>query len=131
MKPHATVIVTLFALTTVIFCVFLRLVSSRAPVAKGRVVYSDHEEPDSGCEPRYEFVRKYRRTRENCISVEERFGLNHYFRVRTKVDDDGSICSAHYGKMYGDFLCHFDFEKRIRVQFKFSRRDYRQANLGP
>jgi hypothetical protein len=30
--------------------------------------------------------------------------LNYYFRVRTKVDDRGNIVSAHYGKIYGDFM---------------------------
>ena len=29
---------------------------------------------------------------------------NYYFRVRTKVDDRGNIVSAHYGKIYGDFM---------------------------
>ena len=29
---------------------------------------------------------------------------NFYFRVRTKLDDDGNIISAHYGKIYGDFM---------------------------
>jgi hypothetical protein len=28
----------------------------------------------------------------------------YYFRVRTKVDDRGNIVSAHYGKIYGDFM---------------------------
>lgn len=29
---------------------------------------------------------------------------NYYFRVRTAVDDRGNIVSAHYGKIYGDFM---------------------------
>ncbi len=29
---------------------------------------------------------------------------NYYFRVRTVVDDRGNIVSAHYGKIYGDFM---------------------------
>ncbi|RBP50742.1 hypothetical protein [Arenicella xantha] len=28
---------------------------------------------------------------------------NYYFRVRTKIDEDGNIESAHYGKIYGEF----------------------------
>ena len=28
----------------------------------------------------------------------------YLFRVRTKVDDNGNIVSAHYGKIYGDFM---------------------------
>ena len=29
---------------------------------------------------------------------------NYLFRVRTVVDDKGNIVSAHYGKIYGDFM---------------------------
>ena len=29
---------------------------------------------------------------------------NYYFRVRTVVDDQGNVVSAHYGKIYGDFM---------------------------
>lgn len=29
---------------------------------------------------------------------------NFYFRVRTKLDNNGNIESAHYGKIYGDFM---------------------------
>ena len=30
--------------------------------------------------------------------------MNHFFRVRTVKDQTGKIISAHYGKIYGDFL---------------------------
>jgi len=29
---------------------------------------------------------------------------NYYIRVRTQLDKDGKIVSAHYGKIYGDFM---------------------------
>lgn len=29
---------------------------------------------------------------------------NYYFRVRTVIDDRGNLVSAHYGKIYGDFM---------------------------
>lgn len=29
---------------------------------------------------------------------------NYYFRVRTETDDEGNIVSAHYGKIYGEFM---------------------------
>ncbi len=29
---------------------------------------------------------------------------NYYIRVRTKIDDRGNIVSAHFGKIYGDFM---------------------------
>jgi len=28
----------------------------------------------------------------------------YYFRVRTKMDENGNVVSAHYGKIYGDFM---------------------------
>ncbi len=28
----------------------------------------------------------------------------YYFRVRTTIDDRGAVVSAHYGKIYGDFM---------------------------
>ncbi|GEM_PF-2294677 len=28
---------------------------------------------------------------------------NYYFRVRTEIDEEGNVISAHYGKIYGDF----------------------------
>lgn len=32
---------------------------------------------------------------------------NYYLRVRTKVDESGKIVSAHYGKIYGDFMSFY------------------------
>ena len=29
---------------------------------------------------------------------------NYYFRVRTKLDENGNVVSARYGKIYGDFM---------------------------
>ena len=29
---------------------------------------------------------------------------NYYIRVRTKLDEKGNVISAHYGKIYGDFM---------------------------
>lgn len=59
--------------------------------------------------------------------------LNYYFRVRTKVDENGNIVSAHYGKIYGDFMqfsyyfnptvndrdIEFDPEKNLMTNPKF------------
>jgi hypothetical protein len=28
----------------------------------------------------------------------------YYFRVRTALDHQGNVVSAHYGKIYGDFM---------------------------
>jgi len=59
---------------------------------------------------------------------------NYYFRVRTKVDDRGNIVSAHYGKIYGDFMqfkyylnptindrnVEFDPEQNLMKNLKFN-----------
>jgi hypothetical protein len=53
---------------------------------------SSHEAPIDGYQPKYEQTQM---PNPNRI---------YYFRVRTKVDDRGNIVSAHYGKIYGDFM---------------------------
>jgi hypothetical protein len=30
--------------------------------------------------------------------------MNYYVRIRTKLDDQGNVVSAHYGKIYGDLM---------------------------
>jgi hypothetical protein len=53
---------------------------------------SSHEAPLDGYQPKYVQAQM---PNPNRI---------YYFRVRTKVDDLGNIVSAHYGKIYGDFM---------------------------
>jgi hypothetical protein len=51
---------------------------------------SAHEAPIDGYQPKYEQTQM---PNPNRI---------YYFRVRTKLDENGNIVSAHYGKIYGD-----------------------------
>lgn len=63
---------------------------------------SDYLAPESGYinEWNYHRIRKGEKTRYDTNMNKTR---NYYFRVRTKVDEDGNIESAHYGKIYGEF----------------------------
>jgi hypothetical protein len=51
-----------------------------------------HEAPVDGYQPEYEQTQM-----QNLDRI-------YYFRVKTKIDDRGQIVSAHYGKIYGDFM---------------------------
>jgi hypothetical protein len=63
----------------------------------GSALHSPHEAPPDGYQPRL--------TRENSNRKSEHDEHRIYlFRVRTKTDDRGNIVSAHYGKIYGDFM---------------------------
>jgi hypothetical protein len=53
---------------------------------------SFHEAPIDGYQPKYEKTQ---------MSNPDRI---YYFRVRTKLDENGNVVSAHYGKIYGDFM---------------------------
>jgi len=53
---------------------------------------SSHEAPVDDYQPKYEQTQ---------MPNPDRL---YYFRVRTKIDDRGNIVSAHYGKIYGDFM---------------------------
>jgi hypothetical protein len=60
---------------------------------KGSALRSPHEAPLDGYQS--EWIRDPKEYDENRI---------YLFRVKTKVDDNGNIVSAHYGKIYGDFM---------------------------
>ena len=51
-----------------------------------------HEAPADGYQSQYEQNRSSNLNR------------NYYFRVRTKLDENGKVMSACYGKIYGDFM---------------------------
>lgn len=53
---------------------------------------SSHEAPIDGYQPEYE---------KSQTSNSDRI---YYFRVRTALDGQGNVLSAHYGKIYGDFM---------------------------
>jgi hypothetical protein len=62
---------------------------------------SDHSAPVDGYQP---VVEKTRTMKGVVITDDANRDRNYYFRVRTKLDADGRVVSAHYGKIYGDFM---------------------------
>ncbi len=68
----------------------------------GSELASDYEAPLKGYLP----IWKQRTWKEKGgqHQTTEDSDRNFYFRVRTKLDKDGNIISAHYGKIYGDFM---------------------------
>ena len=59
---------------------------------KGSGLRSPHEAPVDGYQPKQEQTQMPDPNR------------NYFFRVRTVKDHEGNIVSAHYGKIYGDFM---------------------------
>ena len=58
---------------------------------------------------------------------------NYYFRIRTKVNQEGAITSAHYGKIYGDFMSFMYFlnsnPNDRNVEFDPERNLFKNLNL--
>jgi len=78
------------------------LIPFEAPLFKGSRLRSDHHAPRKGY--RDELIHR-REVRGGKVIVSHRKKtMNYYLRVRTVLDDDGNIVSAHYGKIYGDFM---------------------------
>jgi hypothetical protein len=63
---------------------------------------SDYLAPNSGFIDEWDFHR-IRKGKKKGYDTNMKKTRNYYFRVRTKVDEDGNIESAHYGKIYGEF----------------------------
>ena len=59
---------------------------------KGSGLRSPHEASVDGYQPKYEQVQMPDPNK------------NYFFRVRTVLDVNGNVVSAHYGKIYGDFM---------------------------
>ena len=68
---------------------------------KGSKLRSDYEAPDQGYQPAVTLVRTII---ESKVTDDAKLDRNYYFRVRSKLDEDGNIISANYGKIYGDFM---------------------------
>lgn len=85
----------------------------------GSELVSDHEAPLAGYEPQYIYVHRMRRQQGERLNVAPRWGQNAYFRVRTKVDDEGKIVEAHYGKLYGDMYCRFRGASEVLLRFSY------------
>jgi len=73
-----------------------------APYNKGSRLRSGHLAPEKG------YADSLIHTRERSPGQAEKNtrdkNNNYYVRVRTKLDDSGNVISAHYGKIYGDFM---------------------------
>jgi hypothetical protein len=67
---------------------------------------SPHEAPADGYQP--EWVQTSIRRPGQAIQTNRDENRNYFFRVRTVLDENGEVKSAHYGKIYGDFL-HFRY----------------------
>lgn len=63
---------------------------------------SDYEAPRDGYQS--EWISRTWMEEGESHQTTNNIDRNFYFRVRTKVDENGNIESAHYGKIYGDFM---------------------------
>lgn len=63
---------------------------------------SPYEAPTNGYFPQW--VQTDSRRPGKPIETNRDPNRNYFFRVQTKIDDRGNIVSAHYGKIYGDFM---------------------------
>jgi len=70
--------------------------------AKGSELRSPHETPLNGYQP--EWTQTKTRRPGKPLQTNWNMSRNYFFRVRTKLDDKGNVVSAHYGKIYGDFM---------------------------
>jgi hypothetical protein len=70
--------------------------------SQGSELRSAEEAPADGYQP--EWIQTDNRKAGQLVKTNRDLNRNYYFRVRTKVDDRGNIVSAHYGKIYGDFM---------------------------
>jgi hypothetical protein len=69
---------------------------------KGSGLRSPHEAPTDSYQSQWVQTRNRKPGQAETGNFDS--GRNYFFRVRTKIDDQGNIVSAHYGKIYGDFM---------------------------
>jgi len=86
-------------------------------VEKGSGLRSAHEAPVDGYQPE---VVQTEMTNPN---------RNFYFRVRTKLDENGNVVSARYGKIYGD-LAQFTYYFNPTLNDRNVEFDPKQNLLG-
>jgi hypothetical protein len=63
---------------------------------------SPHEAPTDGYQP--EWVQTDNRASGKPAKTNQDLHHNYSFRIHTVMDSNGNIVSAHYGKIYGDFM---------------------------
>ena len=71
-------------------------------VEKGSGLHSPHEAPANGYQSQW--VQTDKRKPGQAIETNQDPNRNYFYRVRTVKDHEGNIVSAHYGKIYGDFM---------------------------
>ena len=69
---------------------------------KGSDLRSPHEAPVSGYQSQWVQTRNRKPGQPETGNLDA--NRNYIFRVRTALDQQGNVVSAHYGKIYGDFL---------------------------
>jgi hypothetical protein len=69
---------------------------------RGSELLSAEEAPTNAYQP--EWVQTDNRKAGEPVKTNRDLYRNYYFRVRTVLDHDGNVVSAHYGKIYGDFM---------------------------
>jgi len=70
---------------------------------KGSALHSLHEAPTNNYQPQWVQTMACR-PHIGGYSGNRDENRNYYFRVRTKLDENGNVVSALYGKIYGDFM---------------------------
>lgn len=76
--------------------------TSEAGRMYGSELVSDYEAAKEGYQDTW--VQRTWKEKGGYHQTTSNMDRNFYFRVRTKVDENGNIISAHYGKIYGDFM---------------------------
>jgi hypothetical protein len=69
---------------------------------KGSGLRSPHEAPTTGYQSQWVQTRSRKPGQPETGNLDA--NRNYIFRVRTALDHQGNVVSAHYGKIYGDFL---------------------------
>lgn len=107
-------------------------IAFEAPIEEGSKLRSKQNAPAQG----YGEIVKYSQTLKPGVGVRENVSNDqcYYFRVRTVIDEDGEIISAHYGKMYGKlskFTYYFNPTPNDRnVEFDPSRNLFNWKQLN-
>ncbi len=79
---------------------------------KGSKLMSPHVAPEEGYASRKEWSKSRKENPDATAAAHTKYliaedyeeeGVNYLFRVRTILDPQGNVVSAHYGKIYGDF----------------------------
>jgi hypothetical protein len=100
-------------------------------IEKGSALHSLYNAPVDGYQSQW--VQTDNRKPRRPIDTNRDPSRNYYFRVRTVIDDRGNIVSAHYGKIYGDFMrfkYYFNPTPNDR-NVEFDPKRNLMKNLGP